>query len=57
MGQTAPEGRVPRAQLQMLVHETGKLDGKFTLLVDLDAETTRALGKFLVELADEAEGR
>jgi hypothetical protein len=30
------------------------LPGQFTLLLDLDAETTRALGKFLVELADQA---
>jgi hypothetical protein len=44
-----------RARLQFLVHETGKLDGKFTLLVDLDRETTRALGQFLIELADRAE--
>jgi hypothetical protein len=55
MGRPATESMVPRAQLQLLVHETGKLDGKFSLLVDLDAETTRALGKFLVELADRAE--
>jgi hypothetical protein len=48
MGRTVPDGGLPRAVLQMLVHETGKLDGKFTLTVDLDAETTRALGKFLV---------
>jgi hypothetical protein len=44
-----------RAQLGFLVHETGKLNGQFTLLVDLDAETTRALEKFLVDLADQAE--
>jgi hypothetical protein len=44
-----------RTQIRLLVHETGKLDGQFTLLVDLDSETTRALGKFLIELADQAE--
>jgi hypothetical protein len=44
-----------RACLKLLVHETGKLDGKFHLHVDLDAETTRALGKFLIDLADQAE--
>ena len=44
-----------RAQIGFLVHETGKLNGQFTLLVDLDSETTRALGKFLIELADRAE--
>ena len=49
------KGRRARASLQLLVHETGKLDGKFNLHVDLDAETTRALGKFLMDLADKAE--
>lgn len=44
-----------RTQLRLLVHETGKLDGQFTLLVDLDSETTRALGEFLIELADQSE--
>jgi hypothetical protein len=44
-----------RTQIRFLVHETGKLDGQFTLLVDLDSETTRALGKFLIELADQSE--
>jgi hypothetical protein len=44
-----------RTQIHLLVHETGKLDGRFTLLVDLDSETTRALGKFLIELADQSE--
>jgi hypothetical protein len=56
LGRGTTEGKLARTQLQLLVHETGKLDGKFTLLVDLDAETTRALGRFLVELADRAEG-
>jgi hypothetical protein len=41
-----------RAQIRFLVHETGKLNGQFTLLLDMDSETTRALGRFLVELAD-----
>lgn len=44
-----------RTKIHFLVHETGKLDGQFNLLVDLDSETTRALGQFLVELADQAE--
>jgi hypothetical protein len=47
----------PRAQAQFLVHESGKLDGKFVLWVDLDATTMRALGQFLVELADRAEAQ
>ncbi len=34
----------PRAQAQFLVHESGKLDGRFTLWVDLDSTTIRALG-------------
>lgn len=45
-----------RTQLRCLVHETGKLEGQFELLVDLDSDTTRALGQFLVELADKANG-
>jgi hypothetical protein len=53
-------GRTPaqpsaRANLKFLVHETGKLNGMFELHVDLDTETARALGKFLVDLADQAE--
>jgi len=48
-------GNGERIRLQLLVHETGKLDGKFNLNADLDTETTRALGKFLIELADRAD--
>jgi hypothetical protein len=44
-----------RTQIRFLVHETGKLEGQFTLLLDLDSETTRALGRYLVELADQAD--
>lgn len=33
------------------------LDRKFALMADLDTETTRALGQFLIELADRAEAR
>jgi hypothetical protein len=47
----------PRAQARFLVHESGKLDGKFVVWVDLDSTTMRALGQFLVELADRAEGQ
>ena len=46
-----------RARIQLLVHETGKLEGKFALIADLDTETTRALGQFLIDLADRAEAR
>lgn len=45
----------PRAQAHFLVHETGKLDGKFVLSMDLDAATMRALGRFLIDLADRSE--
>jgi hypothetical protein len=54
MGRTLA-GSSPRASIKLLVHETGKLNGEFNLHVDLDAATTRALGKFLVDLADQAE--
>jgi len=47
----------PRAQLQFIVHETGKLDGKFALWMDLDSMTTRALGQFLVDLANRTEAQ
>jgi hypothetical protein len=47
--------RLSRTRIELLVHETGKLDGKFTLLVDMDSETTRALGQFLIDLAEQAE--
>ena len=46
-----------RARFHLVVHETGKLDGKFALFADLDTETTRALGQYLIELADRAEAR
>lgn len=47
--------RSPRAQARLLVHESGKLNGKFTIWMDLDAPTMRALGQFLVDLANRAE--
>ncbi len=53
-GQLPTDDR-PRAQVRFLVHETGAFDGKFPLLLDIDTETLRALGKFLVELADQTE--
>ena len=45
----------PRAQVRFLVHETGAFDGKFPLLLDIDTRTLRALGRFFVELADQAD--
>ncbi len=47
----------PRAQARFLVHESGRLDCQFVLWVDLDSVSMRALGQFLVELADRAEAR
>lgn len=45
----------PRAQAKFVVHETGKLDGQYAIWMDLDTETMRALGRFLMDLADQAE--
>jgi len=47
----------PRAQAQFVVHESGKLNGGFVLSMDLDSATMRALGEFLVGLADRAEAQ
>jgi hypothetical protein len=44
----------PRAQINLLAHETGQLTGQFEIGIDLDADTMRALGEFLVQLADQA---
>ena len=44
-----------RTRVEFLVHETGKLDGKFTIAADLDAATARALGQFLIDLANASE--
>jgi hypothetical protein len=46
-----------RAQLKLLAHETGKLNGQFEIGIDLDAETMRALGQFLIDLANRADPR
>jgi hypothetical protein len=46
-----------RTCLKLQVHETGRLNGEFELLVDMDVETTRALGKYLMDLADQAQTR
>src|SRR5690349_4263868 len=40
-------GKGARTRLTFLVHETGKLKGEFDLLVDMDTDTTRALGQYL----------
>jgi uncharacterized protein YjeT (DUF2065 family) len=41
--------------LKLLVKETGKLKGKYTILVDLQPEAARALAETLTQLADQAE--
>jgi hypothetical protein len=45
----------PPVQLKMLVKETGKLKGEFTVLIDLQPEAARALAETLMRLADEAD--
>ena len=45
----------PRAQAKLLVHETGQLNGKFDLTLNLDPETMRALGQFFIDLADQSD--
>ena len=44
-----------RAQAQFVVHESGKLNGRFLVSMDLDSATMRALGQFLLDLAERAE--
>ena len=48
-------GADPRAHVRFLVHETGGFDVEFQLVMDVDSETLRALGKFFVDLADQAD--
>jgi hypothetical protein len=50
-----PVDIAPRAQAQFLVHESGELEGRFVLSIDLDTTTMRALGQFLIDLAQRAE--
>jgi hypothetical protein len=45
----------PRVRLSFLAHETGQLSGEYEIGLDFDAETLRALGEFLVTLADRAD--
>ncbi|MBZ5624293.1 MAG: hypothetical protein LAQ69_37190 [Acidobacteriia bacterium] len=44
-----------RVHLSLVVKETGKLKGEFTVRVDLEAESARALAATLTQLADQAE--
>lgn len=45
----------PRVSLRMLVKETGKLQGEFTVRIELETESARALAATLVQLAEQAE--
>jgi hypothetical protein len=45
----------PRVHLNLVVKETGKLSGEFTVRVDLEVESARALAATLTQLADQAE--
>jgi hypothetical protein len=40
--------------LKLLVKETGKLKGQYTILMDLQPEAARALAETLTQLADQA---
>ena len=44
-----------RALVQFVVHETGKLEGRVPVYLDLDAPTLHSLGRFLIELAQQVE--
>jgi hypothetical protein len=44
-----------RVHLKLVVKETGKLHGEFTVLVDLETESARALAATLTQLADQAD--
>jgi hypothetical protein len=45
----------PRVHLKLVVKETGKLNGEYTVRVDLQVESARALAATLIQLADQAE--
>ncbi len=44
-----------RVQVKLMVQETGKLTGKFAVLMDLQPEAARALARTLQDLADALE--
>jgi hypothetical protein len=46
----------PPVALRLLVQETGKLTGEFTVSVGLQVEAARAMAAMLTRLADQAEG-
>jgi hypothetical protein len=45
----------PRVHLNLIVKETGKLKGKYTLHMDLQPEAARQLAETLLKLADQAD--
>ena len=45
----------PRVHLSLVVKETGKLKGEYSIRVDLEVESARALAATLNQLADDAE--
>jgi hypothetical protein len=45
----------PPVSLRLLVQESGKLKGEFTVSVGLQVEAARALAAMLTQLADQAE--
>jgi hypothetical protein len=45
----------PRVHVSLVVQETGKLTGEFTVLMDLEVESARALAETLTKLADQSE--
>jgi hypothetical protein len=45
----------PPVSLRLLVQETGKLTGEFTVSVGLQVEAARALAAMLTKLADQAD--
>ena len=42
-------------RLRLLVRETGKLKGRFTVVMDLNAEAAHRLGEMLLQLAGRVE--
>jgi hypothetical protein len=47
----------PQVGLNLLIKETGKLSGEFTISVFMEPQAARALAATLQELADQAEQR
>src|SRR5262245_31193263 len=54
-GATCPARFGMHVKLQLLVQETGKLQGKYTLTTELQPEAARQLAEALNQLADQAD--